>query len=140
LNEHIKHKIPIHLKILAKSKPLEDYCTECGKCCKGKIQLKDKVSVLLDKLPCKYLKKDNRCSVYSERFDKAPWCLDTAGMIEQGAATSDCPYVQDLKGYIAPKELSDKDMKKIKPLVDVTIRNSRHDFCNPSDLKDFLSE
>lgn len=125
---------------MAKSKPLEDYCTECGKCCKGKIQLKDKVSVLLDKLPCKYLKKDNRCSVYSERFDKAPWCLDTAGMIEQGAATSDCPYVQDLKGYIAPKELSDKDMKKIKPLVDVTIRNSRHDFCNPSDLKDFLSE
>lgn len=140
MNAHIKNKIPIHLRILEKSKPLEDYCTSCGKCCKGKVELKKGVTIMLDHLGCKFLGGDNRCTVYPERFKKAPWCLDTADMIAKGAAAHDCPYIVDLKDYIAPIELSKSDFKKIKPLIKAVLNNSDTVHYDKKQLKDFLSE
>ena len=140
MNEHLKDKIPIHLRILEKSKPLEDYCTSCGKCCKGKVELKKGVSVMIDHLACKFLGKDNNCTVYPERFEKAPWCLDTEAMIVKGAAAHDCPYIIDLKGYVAPLELEKSDFDKIKPLVKAVVKSSQNNFYNKSKLEDFLNE
>jgi len=115
-----------HLKDLAAKKPLEGYCTFCGDCCHLSVKIKDesfKGRILVKDLPCRFLVSSDsnpesfRCSVYPDRFEKAPWCQSLGQGLVLGLYTSRCGYVPGLGGYEGPTEVSDHFMYYVLPYV-----------------------
>jgi uncharacterized cysteine cluster protein YcgN (CxxCxxCC family) len=144
MNAHLKDKIDIHLRILEKQKPLEDYCNNCGDCCRPSVHIKNKGKdgkVLVPDLSCKFLSEETKkCSVYKNRHNKAPWCVDLKSMISKGLAPSDCPYVEGLGGYIPTLKLDSDLHKSIVPLLKLAISRGPKEPYNQIKLKEFLGE
>ncbi|MFE8069693.1 YcgN family cysteine cluster protein [Marinobacteraceae bacterium S3BR75-40.1] len=58
-------------------KEWESLCDGCGKCCLQKLQDEDTEVVHYTHLACQYLDQETcRCSVYPERLEKVPECVD----------------------------------------------------------------
>ena len=148
MNSHLKAQIPKHIEDLKKSKPLEDYCTNCGACCHAGVNINkglSKARVLVHDLPCKHMVwkgQKSTCAVYEDRREKAQWCADLPEMLEKGLVPSDCPYVENLEGYIPTTVLSEGLYKSITPALQVAIANSTDQYgtdpFNKFDLRNFL--
>lgn len=138
-------QIQEHLDLLVKSKPLESYCNNCGDCCSPSVIVKSSSSspfkILVKDLSCKFSKSVNgesACTVYSERFSKAPWCLDLKGMIKSGVAPSDCPYVETLPGYSPTLSLNPPQYGAVLPLLKKAISEGDISPFEQTDVKKFL--
>jgi len=100
---------------------LERHCSRCGDCCRLSIVVQGgdgKPSrVLIPELPCKFL-KDNKCSVYKDRQEKAPWCQDTLSGLEAGLYTGGCGYLKGSdKWYNGSQALPADLMEYVLPQV-----------------------
>jgi len=137
--------IDAHLDELSKAQPLDDYCTNCGDCCSPSVMVKSAnnspFKILVPELKCKFNKSidgESACTVYGERFQKASWCLDLKGMIKEGAAPDDCPYVDTLKGYKPTLKLGNPQYGAILPLLKKAISSSDTSPFDGEDMKKFL--
>ena len=77
----------------------EALCQRCGISCRAAVPVGDGRSIVLEDLHCPFL-VDDSCSVYEDRFTKAPWCLhaNVAGPI--GALRQGCPYSRGQPGKV----------------------------------------
>jgi uncharacterized cysteine cluster protein YcgN (CxxCxxCC family) len=139
--------IDVHLDKLSKAQPLEDYCTNCGDCCSPSVTVKSfnnsPFRILVPELKCKFNKSiDGKsvCTVYGERFKKAFWCLDLKGMIKEGAAPGDCPYVDTLKGYNPTRKLDVPQYGAVLPLLKKAISSADISAFDGDDIKSFLGD
>jgi len=137
--------IDTHLDELSKSNPLESYCTNCGDCCRPSVTVKSidrsPFKILVKGLSCKFNKSidgNSTCTVYEERFQKAGWCLDLKGMIREGVAPLDCPYVDTLKGYRPTIDLENNQYKSVLPLLKKAISSADTSPFSNEDVDDFL--
>ncbi len=134
-----------HIERLKKARDLESYCTGCGDCCHASIRI-NKSKVMIPELPCKYLVlKSNgqyRCSVYQERFEKAPWCQDLFGGMIQGTYPVTCNYTKSMGGYAGSVELGDEQYYALREDLQKTIRTAFAEITNcfhPEDYAAFLT-
>ena len=146
MNNHLQNRIEEHLKKLSEKKPLEEYCTDCGACCRPSVLIAEggklKLRVLLKDVYCKFMKVKggkSRCSVYKDRFNKAPWCANLKEMIQQGIAPHDCPYITELEGYIPSVDLDDTDYKEILPFLKSALKSGDTSPIEKKDLDKFLN-
>ena len=140
-------QIQAHLDELVKSKPLESYCNNCGDCCSPSVMVKSSSSspfkILVKDLSCKFSKSVNgesTCTVYSERFKKASWCLDLRGMIKGGVAPHHCPYVETLAGYQPTLDLQPPQYGSVLPLLKKAVSQGDTTPFEDADIKKFLGE
>lgn len=81
----------------------EALCTRCGKCCTEKAEI-DGV-IYISKKYCRFLDPESKsCTVYENRFVAEPGCMPFEKGLKMGIFPSDCPYVEDIEGYVAPVE------------------------------------
>lgn len=75
------------------AKEWEDLCDGCGLCC----EIGD------TGVACPFLDTTaNRCTVYAERFEKAPWCTkvmpqNTLALHKRNVLPASCAYVRHVK-------------------------------------------
>ena len=146
-NSLTEEQIDTHLDTLAKSQSLESYCTNCGSCCQPSVTVKSvsasPFKILVKDLSCKFNKSINdesTCTVYSDRFEKAAWCLDLKGMISEGVAPNDCPYVDTLKGYKPTISLNPLQYESVLPLLRKAIISSDTSPFSNEDITEFLGD
>ena len=140
-------QIKAHLDELAKSQPLDDYCTNCGDCCSPSVMVKSSNAspfrILVTELKCKFNKSvegESACTVYGDRFNRASWCLDLTGMIKSAAAPHDCPYVSTLPGYEPTIELNSQQYGTVLPLLRKAISQGDTSPFDGEDIKKFLGD
>ena len=108
MNEHLRDKIKIHLDIMAKSKPLESYCTNCGACCRPGVEIQKSASVhriSVNDLSCKFMKSEG---------DE---------MLVKGLVPLDCPYAEGIAEYVPTTVLSKGQYSQLVPLLRLGISN-----------------
>lgn len=73
----------------------EDLCRRCGVSCHLAIPVNG-LPIAVPGLHCQFLVESQRgqfaCSVYAERFIRAPWCMTADAAASQGFLARDCPY------------------------------------------------
>ncbi|HOX36547.1 MAG TPA: hypothetical protein PL033_01045 [Candidatus Brocadiia bacterium] len=81
----------------------EELCRRCGKCCREKLIVAD--VIFATPIMCGwYDRETGLCRVYDRRHEVNPDCLDRDAAATRGVFPADCPYVQNIKGYVAPIE------------------------------------
>jgi len=74
----------------------EAKCERCGVGCHAAVPLADGRMVVVEDLHCKFYgtAPDGKpgCTVYEDRFEKAPWCLHIPTARYMGALRVGCPY------------------------------------------------
>jgi len=79
----------------------EALCRRCGRCCYEKLIVGR--TVITTNIPCKYLDLKTRlCTVYEQRSEVNPSCIDVEQGLKMGVFPADCPYVAGIDGYVAP--------------------------------------
>ena len=140
----MRDKVKIHLSILAKSNPLESYCTDCGACCHAGVSFQKggtEHRVYVNDLSCKHLQVSDgksTCGVYAQRFEKAHWCANTEEMIVKGLAPLDCPYVETLSGYSPSLMVKGDSYTKIVPLLQLGISKGDRKPFNQKQYQEFM--
>ena len=100
-----KYRLPLHLESLSKS-DLESMCVDCGLCYHASIPIQKGMNLMLPDLRCKHLDVEKGtgkscCNVYEQRDKVAgDWCMPLAKAVQDGAFPAQCPYVQDMQGYV----------------------------------------
>ncbi|HMU39049.1 MAG TPA: hypothetical protein PKE31_08540 [Pseudomonadota bacterium] len=106
----------------------EALCRRCGVSCHFAIPVNG-LAVVLPELRCRYLAKvqtplpvataDERfhCTVYEDRFEKAPWCMTAERAAEGGFLAQDCPYTKGVAGYRGKVRLSASLRKQVEPAI-----------------------
>ncbi len=84
----------------------EDKCTRCGTSCHLAVPIGER-AVVVPGLHCKFLsaQTDGRfsCTVYGERFERAPWCHHADTAAPAGFLSLDCAYARE-RGMTKGKE------------------------------------
>lgn len=137
-----------HLDNLAVEKgDLESVCTHCGDCCHASINT-GKSIVVVPELPCRFLvaKSDGKfwCSVYADRFQKAPWCRDLLSGALTGAYPTSCNYMRGMEGYNGGILLNKGDYASVRPALQEIIKGSQNGDLEKAfhqeDIQAFLEE
>ena len=102
----------------------EAACRRCGQSCHFAVPVNG-LPVVVDGLHCKFLVQitDERfeCSVYEERFEKAPWCATVDDALEEGLLSQGCPYTRGVSGYRGKTRLHPRLLQKAEPLIRASI-------------------
>ncbi|MSP90421.1 MAG: hypothetical protein EXR79_01225 [Myxococcales bacterium] len=73
----------------------EATCRRCGASCHVAVPIQGR-TVVVPGLHCQFLAADGpgrfRCTVYADRFARAPWCHAARDVVSQGFLADDCPY------------------------------------------------
>ena len=66
------------------------------------------------------------CTVYEERYERAPWCHSAEDAMAQGLLAQDCPYVrhEGVKGYKGKTTLKRSLREKVEPAICEDIINN----------------
>lgn len=87
----------------------EDLCRQCGLCCREKVIDAHNVIRFLPSR-CEWLRSDNKCQVYAERFSRNRSCVTARVALLMGILPFQCAYVQEnwhlIKGWYKPPILS----------------------------------
>jgi len=73
----------------------EGLCRRCGASCHVAVPAGDRGAVVVPGLHCQFLGRDGdrfHCTVYAERFLRAPWCHTALAAQPLGYLAVDCPY------------------------------------------------
>ncbi len=81
----------------------EKRCRRCGRCCFEKLEFAGRI--YYTDVPCVFLNLRTRhCMVYERRHELCPDCTPlTESVLALGVLPGDCPYVQNIKNYVAPE-------------------------------------
>jgi hypothetical protein len=69
----------------------EAKCERCGISCHAAVVL-DGRQIVLEGLHCTFFGEGVGCTVYADRFERAPWCLHSLPADTMGALREGCPY------------------------------------------------
>jgi hypothetical protein len=98
----------------------EELCRRCGISCHFALPVNG-LAVVVDALRCKFLGRadDGRyhCTVYAERFARAPWCHTAEAALAEGFLAQDCPYARGTPGYRGKVRLSPSLLRQVLPAV-----------------------
>lgn len=100
----------------------EALCTRCGTSCHFAVDINE-VPVVIDELRCRFLARasDGRygCSVYDDRFERAPWCADLNTALAEGLLGQTCPYVvaQGDPEYAGKHRLTKNERQVALPII-----------------------
>lgn len=98
----------------------EALCRRCGQSCHFAIPVNG-LAVVVDDLCCRFLAKDAEgrfaCTVYEERFARAPWCHTAEDALAGGLLAQDCPYARGVRGYRGKTRLHPRLWKQVEPAV-----------------------
>ena len=100
----------------------EALCTRCGTSCLFAIDVDD-VPVVIPELRCRFLAQDGAgrhlCSVYPNRFERAPWCETALDALSEGLLGQDCGYVRALgpPNYVGKRRLTAEQRKTLLPIL-----------------------
>ncbi|MSQ85099.1 MAG: hypothetical protein EXR77_19865 [Myxococcales bacterium] len=100
----------------------EDLCRRCGASCHVAVPVDEMGAVVVAGLHCQFLQRDGdrfACSVYTERFERAPWCHTAEQAQPLGYLASDCPYGAHQEGK---KTLPAAEFARVFPSI---LRNLR---------------
>ncbi len=118
---------PIHPGRPGRADPKhEGQCRRCGVSCHLAVPLDDR-PIMVPGLHCQFLleEPDGRfsCTVYNDRFDKAPWCHHADLAAPLGFLADDCPYAlkQGISG--GKVRLSEDEMADVWPQLLERIRS-----------------
>jgi uncharacterized cysteine cluster protein YcgN (CxxCxxCC family) len=96
----------------------EAKCRRCGQSCHFAVPVNG-LPVVVDDLHCKYLQASAPgqfiCSVYSNRFEVAPWCATVDEAIEGQLLAQNCLYTSGIVGYRGKTRLHRRLMAKAEP-------------------------
>jgi uncharacterized cysteine cluster protein YcgN (CxxCxxCC family) len=87
----------------------EERCQRCARCCYEKVEFEGEI--YYTETPCDKLDLATRlCTVYADRQMERPGCVALdRHLVRQGFLPADCPYVQDVVGYVPPHLLPEDD-------------------------------
>lgn len=109
---------------LGADQDLEEYCHRCGDCCRLSIKATNPDRrILVRDLPCKFLDPVGNCSVYEDRFAKAPWCQDLRSGMLSGLYPEHCGYVLDVSWYKGSVSLHDDHLRYLVPYILSAVRS-----------------
>lgn len=98
----------------------EALCRRCGQSCHFAIPVNG-LAVVVDDLHCQFLAHDDdgrfHCTVYTERYERAPWCHSAGQALEVGLLAQDCPYARGTRGYRGKTRLQRRLMEKVLPHI-----------------------
>ncbi len=97
----------------------EALCRRCGQSCHFAIPING-LPVVIDDLHCRFLvRKGDRfhCTVYEERFERAPWCATVNEALADGLLAQDCPYAAHTRGYRGKTRLHSRMMALALPAI-----------------------
>ncbi len=122
----------------------EALCRRCGMSCHFAVPVNG-LAVVIDALRCKFLARaqDGRyhCTVYEDRFDRAPWCHTAQSALTEGFLAQDCPYARGTAGYRGKVRLSASLQKMVLPAIRAELlRVGAPIGADPELVVDFLSE
>jgi hypothetical protein len=86
------------------------------------------LAVVVADLHCKFLVPESgggfRCSVYAERFERAPWCHTAEDALAKGLLSQTCGYVAGLPGYRGKVRLHPRiEAEALPRILEVVLRN-----------------
>ena len=98
-------------------KEFESLCRRCGACCHVKVGLSDGNYIVHPYVVCKYLTRNNLCSVYDKRFitiESKIICFTRQEMISKDhILVEGCPYTKLRTGYKAAKIVTSDEFDKL---------------------------
>ncbi|MFT7625299.1 MAG: putative cysteine cluster protein YcgN (CxxCxxCC family) [Myxococcota bacterium] len=100
----------------------EALCRRCGQSCHFAVPVNG-LPVVVDDLHCRFLARAPSpatgfvCSVYEERFERAPWCATSDEALAAGLLAQDCPYTSKTSGYRGKTRLSERLMAQVQPHI-----------------------
>jgi hypothetical protein len=98
----------------------EALCTRCGTSCHFAVPVNG-LPVVVPGLRCRFLVFEEggqaACSVYEERFERAPWCMSAEEAVRGGLVGQSCAYARGVRGYRGKVRLSDRLMAKVAPAI-----------------------
>ena len=98
----------------------EALCRRCGMSCHFAVPVNG-LAVVIDELHCRFLVPGEggtfHCSVYADRFEKAPWCATVDQALESGLLAQDCPYTRGVSGYRGKTRLHRRLLDKVTPAI-----------------------
>ena len=83
--------------------------------------------IVVEHLHCKFLVLEapgrTSCSVYEERFEKAPWCMPYTLALKMNAYAKDCPYVEN---GVGKERVPEEEYERLWPRIaeDITARQA----------------
>ena len=96
----------------------EDKCTRCGTSCHLAVPIGSR-AIVVPGLHCKFLRAETdgrfSCTVYSERFERAPWCHHADAAAPKGFLSLDCAYARELGMKKGKERLSEAELEPIWP-------------------------
>ena len=102
----------------------EAMCRRCGISCHFAVPVNG-LPVVVDDLHCRFLVREGegdlgglyRCSVYEERFERAPWCATASEALEDRLLAQDCPYTRFASGYRGKTRLHPRLLTQALPAI-----------------------
>ena len=98
----------------------EAKCRRCGVTCHMPVEAGE-VKYVIEELHCRFLERegDGRygCTVYENRFEKAPWCHAAEEALATGNLATDCPYAAHVPGYTGRVWAPPDVRRKLLPVV-----------------------
>lgn len=98
----------------------EALCRRCGASCHTPILLGGK-TVILPEIHCRFLARDTDgkalCTVYENRFERAPWCKTAREAFETDGLAHDCPYARSIPGYRGRHWANPEERARMLPLI-----------------------
>lgn len=98
----------------------EALCRRCGMSCHFAVPVNG-LAVVIDALRCRFLARDDAgryaCTVYEQRFARAPWCHTADSALAGGFLAQDCPYARGVPGYRGKVRLSPALLRKVLPAI-----------------------
>ena len=76
---------------------------------------------IVEELRCRFLAKEPDghylCTVYENRFEKAPWCHTAVEAAANGMLAHDCPYAEDIPNYKGRQWATARERDKLLPII-----------------------
>ena len=98
----------------------EALCRRCGQSCHFAVPVNG-LPVVVDDLHCRFLAREPdgtfTCTVYAERFERAPWCQTVDQALAGGFLARDCPYARGVSGVRGKTRLSPRLMRAAEPAI-----------------------
>lgn len=98
----------------------EAQCRRCGISCHFAVPING-LAVVIDELRCRFLAREPdgrfRCTVYSERLERAPWCRTVDEALAGGYLARDCPYARGQAGYRGKTRLAPSLLATVLPAI-----------------------